>query len=235
MPSCLGRFKNVSLVSKPFWQLCLEPELLRGMTVHISGTQVLPRSQVLLQFLIFHAQHVRRLTLGITPPGDADEPAMIVLNALVVACLTACGTAGKLEWLTIPKQTPLGSIAWLPTLRRLQYLRLGAVCHTLQLPSGFSKLTELKYLQLWGDAVRFDPPANQPPSLTFLLLLGQTRTLLPQKVRCCCTRQHAGKRRPILPQKLGGQEAAGRLHSHSPSFSCLLAAPAAHQPPYPLV
>ena len=180
MPSCLGRFENVFLVSKPFWQLCLEPELLRGMTVNISGAQVLPHSQALLQFLIFHAQHVRRLTLGITPPGDADEPAMIELSALVASCLTACGTVGGLERLVIPQETPLDSTAWLPALPRLTFLWMGASSQALRLPSGFSKLTALNHLGLLADGMQFDPPASKlPPSLTFLLLSGETGTILP--------------------------------------------------------
>ena len=178
------RFKNVSLVSKRFRDLCRAPVLLRWLVVDISGARLLPRSRALLAFLTLHAQHVRVLSLGIHPPQIADAPTIAELGALVVGCLSACAAIGRLERLTLLGDTPLGSIAWLPALHRLQYLCLGGQGRTLQLPSGFSRLTELKHLEALGSVVRFDAPANLPPFLTFLLLMGNTGTLLPQQVRC---------------------------------------------------
>jgi hypothetical protein len=178
MSSCLCRFKHVSLVSKRFRQLCLEPELLREVKVDISGAQLLPRSRAFLQFLIVQAQHVRRLTLGITPPDGADELAKIELNALAVACLSSCATVGKLESMTVLTQTQLGSHAWLPALLKLTYLALNNSKQDVVLPAGMSRLTALQSLWVAGNLAEFDPP----PSLTYLHFPGHTGASAPEGV-----------------------------------------------------
>ena len=76
----------MALVSKRFQQLCLAPQLLRRLTVSISGgASVLPRTEALLQFSMQHAAHVRHLGLDIDPAGAQPDGQHQELAALVAS------------------------------------------------------------------------------------------------------------------------------------------------------
>lgn len=207
--------KHVACVSKQFRSLCLAPQLLRSLDIHIpSGNQHLARCEALLAFLATYGQHMQKLSLNIEKPENEESTALVTaVTAAVASCLGACGASGSLQRLVVSPETPVSSYAWLSGLTRLRVLVVGAKDAELRCPPGISRLQCLGDLSLFGLAIDL-AGVRLPPSLTSLLLRDEQTTELPHQV--------GSAELSLMPSPLPGRP-AGRLAKGSGTHHALSA------------
>lgn len=160
------------------------------MTIKITGAQAVERARQLLLWLPRHAPSIKFLGVEMAagpvedgqPAADAD---LAEVDNLTVCCLSAFGVlgGGKLEQLTVEPGTVLSTIAWLPTLRRLQRLAIGSIDQELLLTGPLHLLAEAEDFQLTGGPIKFGEGVQLPRSLTHLRLKDKVSEAMPAQVR----------------------------------------------------
>ena len=146
---------------------------------------VLCRVRALVAWLAQHGSAVESFTfwfIWFHVPSLSDA-VMTELAAVEACCMAACsGAATRLRRLDVSGCLPLATAAWLPGMRALEEARIWREGQELHLPSGFSRLTNLRRLQLGGRRVVPCPNERLPASLTSLELTDYRSADMPPEV-----------------------------------------------------